>query len=625
MMAKDKMQGRKAIPNITGIFSDIDIHFARFIERFSPTENPDVFLAAALVSRATDSGDICLDLEAVAETRIIEKQDGAAAVVGPPLDIWRRQLMSSPAVGNPGDPCPLILDARNRLYLYRYWEYENKLSRAIRERSAGELQDFNFLEVAHSLRRLFPPTTEDEVNWQEIAAVIALLKRFSVITGGPGSGKTFTIARTLALLLECGRKEKMKICLAAPTGKAAARLAESIRAAKASLACSDTIKNAIPNDVYTIHRLLKPIGGTPYFHHHSKNLLAADAVVVDEASMVDLALMSKLIQAVAPQARLLLIGDKDQLASVEAGSVLGDICDRQVIHGYSKDFLIKIEQLTQTSLKMAIAPVQPAAGLQDCITVLPKSYRFTPQSGIGGLSRSVNRGDGVAALTWLKNPAENAVNWHKIGADVNPADDLSRLILEGYRKYLTINDPVLAMAEFNRFKILCALKVGPFGVKSINALVEQVLSREGLLPHRKAGIQPWYRGRPILITQNDYNLGLFNGDIGLALPDPDSPRDELHVYFPDTVNGFKRFPTHRLSEHETVYAMTVHKSQGSEFDHIILLLPEKDYPLLTRELIYTGMTRARQTVSIWGRESVLKAAIARKIERTSGLRDALWA
>ena len=225
MMAKDKMQGRKAIPNITGIFSDIDIHFARFIERFSPTENPDVFLAAALVSRATDSGDICLDLEAVAETRIIEKQDGAAAVVGPPLDIWRRQLISSPAVGNPGDPCPLILDGRNRLYLYRYWEYENKLSRAIRQRSAGELQDFNFLEVAHSLRRLFPPTTEDEVNWQEIAAVIALLKRFSVITGGPGSGKTFTIARTLALLLECGRKEKMKICLAAPTGKAAARLA----------------------------------------------------------------------------------------------------------------------------------------------------------------------------------------------------------------------------------------------------------------------------------------------------------------------------------------------------------------------------------------------------------------
>jgi exodeoxyribonuclease V alpha subunit len=180
------------------------------------------------------------------------------------------------------------------------------------------------------------------------------------------------------------------------------------------------------------------------------------------------------------------------------------------------------------------------------------------------------------------------------------------------------------MAEFNRFKILCALKIGPFGVNSINALVEQVLSREGLLPHRKAGIQPWYRGRPILITQNDYNLGLFNGDIGLALPDPDSPRDELHVYFPDAANGFKRFPTHRLSEHETVYAMTVHKSQGSEFDHIILLLPEKDYPLLTRELIYTGMTRARKTVSIWSPESVLKAAIARKIERTSGLRDALW-
>ena len=623
-MAKGKIKNIKSISRNIGIFSDIDIHFAGFIERFSADEDPNVFLAAALASRATGSGDICLDLDAAAETLLFEKQDDADTLICPPLAHWRKTLISSPAVGRPGDKCPLILDACNRLYLYRYWEYENKLSDAIRQRAKGDLHDFNSRQLKNVLKRLFPPTNVDEINWQEIAAVIAVLKRFSVITGGPGSGKTFTIARILVLLLECALKDEAKIYLAAPTGKAAARLAESILEAKELLDCSDDIKNKIPSEVYTIHRLLKPIGGTPYFHHNSENILPADIVVVDEASMVDLALMSKLLQALAPETRLLLIGDKDQLASVEAGSVLGDICDRQVAHGFTKSFLNKIEQLVQNDLSDSVSYAKDFSGLQDCITVLQKSYRFTPQSGIGGLSRSVNRGDGDAALALLKNPAEKSITWHEIRSNVNLVRDLSRLIVEGYRKYLTIDDPVLAMGEFNRFKILCALKIGPFGVNSINGLAEQVLNREGLLPHAQPGPHQWYRGRPILITQNDYNLGLFNGDIGITLPNPDSPSDELYVYFPEASGAFKRFPTHRLSGHQTVYAMTIHKSQGSEFDHTILLLPEKDYPLLTRELIYTGLTRARQKVSIWGSESVLKAAIARKIERTSGLRDALW-
>lgn len=340
--------------------------------------------------------------------------------------------------------------------------------------------------------------------------------------------------------------------------------------------------------------------------------------------MVDLALMSKLVQAVAPEARLVLIGDKDQLASVEAGSVLGDICDRQIIHGFSKCFLDKIRQFTQDRLDDTVLYSTTASGLQDCITVLQKSYRFKPQSGIGGLSRSVNRGDRQTALSCLNDPAEKSIARHDLGSDANWVRDLSRTIVEGYRKYLTIHDPVLAMNEFMRFKILCALKVGPFGVNRINVLAEQILYQAGLLPRIQQGRHPWYRGRPVLITQNDYNLGLFNGDIGITLPDPNSAGDDLFVYFPDAGGEFKRFPTHRLSQYETVYAMTVHKSQGSEFDHVILLLPEKEYPLLTRELIYTGLTRARKTVSIWGPESVLKTAIARKIERTSGLRDALW-
>jgi exodeoxyribonuclease V alpha subunit len=615
---------RSIISNHKDFFSDLDIHFAHFIARFSVNEDSDIFLGAALLSRTTGNGDICLDLESTADTILFDTQNGLDRLTCPPLARWREKLLSSPAVGKPGDPCPLILDDRNRLYLYRYWEYEKKLADSIGRRATGEMQNFNVQKLKQYLIKLFKAKDTQEIDWQKIAAVIAVLKRFSVITGGPGSGKTYTVARILVLLLACDLQEKAKIYLAAPTGKAAARLAESIKKAKHRLKCDDHIKDAIPNEAYTLHRLLKPVAGTPYFHRNADNPLSADVVVVDEASMVDLALMSKLVQAVKPAARLVLIGDKDQLASVEAGSVLGDICDRQVIHGFTKDFLKTIEQLTQTKLGEAVQYSKTPSGLQDCITILQKNYRFESDSGIGGLSRAVNRGDAEASLVFLKNSAEKSIAWHEIKSDANLFRDLSRLIINGYRKYLTINDPVLALEALSRFKILCALKIGPFGANSINSLAEVVLSEENLIIGHHLGSHPWYGGRPILITRNDYNLGLFNGDIGITLPDPNTSEDELYVYFPDGSGDVKRFPTYRIPEHETVYAMTVHKSQGSEFDHVALILPDKDYPLLTRELIYTGMTRARQRVSIWGTEPVLKIAISRKIERKSGLRDALW-
>ena len=608
----------------TGLFSDIDIHFAGFIVRFSADWDADIFLAAALVSRATANGDICLNLDAAAETVLFEKRDSPDELFCPSPDQWRETLFLSPAVGQPGDRCPLILDDRNRLYLYRYWNYEKKLSDFIKDRIKGELREIDSRALDTIIKKLFPEAEDHKVNWQKLAAVIAVLKRFSIITGGPGSGKTYTIAGILALLLACTPAAKQDIILAAPTGKAAARLGESIKQAKQHLNCSDRIKYAIPSEVYTIHRLLKPIPGTPYFRQNIENPLLADIVVIDEASMVDLALMSKLVQAVAPDARLLLVGDKDQLASVEAGSVLGDICDRQVIHGFSKAILKKIEGLTriETGEKIRLSKDKP--GLQDCITVLQRSYRFSAHSGIGGLSRAVNQGDAEASLALLKSPHETSIAWRKVRSDPSLTRALSRIIVDGYRKYLTARDPLSAMDEFRRFKILCALKNGPFGVNTINRQAEQVLSSEGLIPSGQTERNPWYRGRPVLITENDYNLGLFNGDIGITLPDPNSSAKVLHVYFPGRSGEIRRFSTHRLARHETVYAMTVHKSQGSEFDHVVLILPDKDYPLLTRELIYTGLTRARQTVTIWGTEFVLKTAIMRKVERTSGLREALW-
>ena len=624
-MSKENINSLIAILNTAGIFSEMDIHFARFALNFSNDQDPDIFLAAALVSRATADGDICLPLDSMSDAVLIEKQADHEPVFCPPVEKWRRKLESHPTVGLPGERCPLILDNHNRLYLYRYWEYESKLSRSIRDRASGVLTDFNTQGVNATLNRLFPSTEEEGIDWQKVAAAIALLKRFSVITGGPGSGKTHAIAGVLALILACTSRKKLNIFLTAPTGKAAARLGESILQAKKQLNCSPAIKARIPSDVFTIHRLLKPISGTPYFHYNSDNLLPADVLVVDEASMVDLALMSKLLQAIAPNARLLVVGDKDQLASVEAGSVLGDVCDRQILHGFSKSFLRQIAKFTGIARENFPHPPKNGAELQNCICMLQKNYRFPADSGIGGISRDINCGDIEKSMRLLKDPNEPALEWVEIDTRNQFTRQLTRKIIDGYRKYLTIKDPVLAMGAFREFKILCALKIGPFGVMSVNELAEQVLRREKLISDHRTGNHPWYRGRPVMITINDYGLGLYNGDIGITLADPDAATgDHLYVYFKDASGKIRRFLPHRLPQHETVYAMTVHKSQGSEFDYVILILPDKDIPLMTRELIYTGVTRARRKVSIWGTEPVLTTAISRKIERSSGLREALW-
>jgi exodeoxyribonuclease V alpha subunit len=370
---------------------------------------------------------------------------------------------------------------------------------------------------------------------------------------------------------------------------------------------------------------LKPIAGTPYFQFNRDRLLPAEVVVVDEASMVDLALMSKLTQALTPDTRLLILGDKDQLASVEAGSVLGDLCHGHVSRGFSQNFLKQLVSFSGIAMENFVQMPPTGSGLQDCICILPKNYRFASQSGIGEISRTINRGDIAPSMALLKNKAETAVEWVAINTPTELNRQLRQTLIEGYRKFLTIKDPVLAMGAFNEFQILCALKVGPYGAKAVNFLAEHVLLRTNLIGDHSAISQPWYRGRPVMITRNNYSLGLYNGDIGITLPaSQTSSEGYLYVYFQDAAGNVRRFLPHRLPPHETVYAMTVHKSQGSEFDHVVLVLPDKDYPLMTRELIYTGLTRARRKVSIWGTEPVLTTALARRIERSSGLREALW-
>jgi exodeoxyribonuclease V alpha subunit len=604
----------------SGYFSEIDIHFARFITGFSEKKDLDVFLGAALVSRVTGNGDVCLNLASMAEKVLFEKQDEKDSIRCPKLYKWQEKLCSSPGVGRPGDFCPLILDEKNRLYLYRYWEYEKKLSDSIKKRVEKDITGIDLVLLKESLKRLFQDSTGSDINWQKVASFTAMFKRFCVISGGPGTGKTTTVAKILALLLEQADKGKLRIMLAAPTGKAAARLMESIKHAKEKLDCRYEVKDALPAEASTIHRMLKTLPGSPYFRHNAENPLLADVVVVDEASMVDLALMSKLVQAIPDHARLILMGDKDQLASVEAGSVLGDICNRDDVHRFSEGFCYKVNELAGENLGTECKLPKDRTGLLDCIVCLKKSYRFEENSGIGGLSRAINQGDPDQPVYRLKRSENKGIIWKEILSQKNLLQALAKRVIQGYSEYLETADPSRALDLFNRFKILCAVKIGPFGVDAVNTFAEQVLSQEGLINPGNL----WYRGRPILITRNDYNLGLFNGDIGIIMPVPGSDSNDLYAFFSGTSGEPKRFLPHRLPEHETVYAMTVHKSQGSEFDNVILVLPDKDYPVLTRELIYTGVTRARQNVSIWGNESVLRASISRQIERTSGLRDALW-
>jgi exodeoxyribonuclease V alpha subunit len=315
---------------------------------------------------------------------------------------------------------------------------------------------------------------------------------------------------------------------------------------------------------------------------------------------------------------MILLGDKDQLASVEAGAVLGDICDTGKDHGFSRDFSGLYQKVTGEKIGDG-GDGQSGPGMRDSIVQLRKSYRFGPSSGIGEVSRAVNEGESTHAVRLLKSGSYGDIQWRELPRPESLPAALKEKITEGFTPYLKESDPSKVFDLFNRVRILCAVREGPYGVNTLNFLVEQVLRDEGLI--RREG--RWYRGRPILVTKNDYNLRLFNGDVGITLPDPEA-RGELRVFFPGPEGVPRKFPPLRLPEHETVFAMSVHKSQGSEFDRVLFLMPDRNVQVLTRELVYTAITRAKEKVEVWGKEEIFQTAVSRRISRTSGLRDALW-
>ncbi|RJR17264.1 MAG: exodeoxyribonuclease V subunit alpha [Desulfobacteraceae bacterium] len=608
-------------------FSPLDLHFARFMEELNGGPSREINLAAALASRSTREGNVCVDLASLSEEFI--REGGKRC---PNFKDWSDTLIKSQVVGRPGDFKPLILDETGRLYLYRYWDYERKLVEGIVDR-AVKGEDKPSALLGRRLNNSFPGGEKGETDLQKVATFVALTRKFCVISGGPGTGKTHTMAGLLPMAVELFGGKGFRIALAAPTGKAAARMQKSMAdlmghyAARGSSAeFSEAVISAIPKQASTIHRLLGAAPGSPYFLYNSANKLSIDMLIIDEASMVDLALMSKLIQALPSHARFVLLGDRNQLASVEAGAVLGDICYGMDLTGLSEELTSSYEITTgdrflNTDLKsQRFGITEKITGLRDCMIELEKNYRFGAASSIAALSLAVKEGRGEDAIAALKSArSEGPLDWMPVPENKAFKDAIRSLVRDAWPSYLRCEDPVEMLRYFDEFRILCAVRKGPQGVEKVNALVEEILWEDRLID--SGGL--WYSGRPILVTGNDYSLRLYNGDLGIAFSGGEG-RGELKVFFASAEGGVRSISPHRLPSHETAFATTVHKSQGSEFNKVLLILPERDSPVLTRELVYTGLTRGRKRVVLWAEEEIVRTAISRRIERASGLRDALW-
>ncbi len=606
-------------------FSELDLHFGRFMAELSGSDEDSVVaLSAVLVSSCRRKGDVCLDIARLAGSTLAPGLHGEDAIICPEPAAWRTKLLAAKVVGSPGENYPMILDEKNRLYLHRYWSYEKNLSESIKARTMGTcVQEVDQALLKNHLKKIFPQATDDGIDWQMVAAAVAMLKRFCVISGGPGTGKTYAAAKILALIMGQSHHQEWRVFLCAPTGKAAVRLAESIADAKINLACDPKTVQAIPEEGQTIHRMLRPVKGTPYFHYNAENKLPADIIVVDEASMVDLPLMSKLIQAIPDDARLILMGDRDQLASVEAGSVLGDICGKKQQNGFSAPFGGEIRNLTDSGIDTIREAHPYKTGIQDSIVFFTRRYRFQTGGGIHALSQVVNSGDSEATIKLLKEKKHAEIEWI-IPAGMDAYRRWVRQkIVSKYKDLFFTDDPMKMLACMDRFRILCAVNQGPFGVHALNQSAESALQDKGFIRRQHPLQNVWYNGKPIMIAENEYDLGLYNGDVGVTTEEK-SGDHQYAVYFRGGADTFQRYRTSRLPAYHEVYAMTVHKSQGSEFDEVLLVLPDRDNPLITRELLYTGITRARQKLSILAPESVIESAVSRRIERTSGLRDALW-
>lgn len=681
----------------SGFISRLGITFAKFISGFESTK-PCVLLCCALVAELESRGHTCLDLEELAgnpcEKFAMKNEHWAELCKGvhdlpTTVEDWVKELACCAqvfVVGRSGkhEGQPLVLHG-TRIYLRKHWQDETRIARAVHARVTTR-REVDETRVAAFLDRLFDAGPDGKVDWQKVACAIAVRSTFSIITGGPGTGKTYSVASLLALLLGLAEDpDKLKVAMAAPAGKAAARLQESID--KALLMVTPKVKPEVDMEAFrarmanpqTLHSLIGLNPETRTVRNKASRPLDVDVLIVDEASMAHLEMMALILDALPPQAMLIVLGDKDQLSSVEAGSVLGDLCFGADKCHYTQETADYI--LYAAGQRIPSEFIGSGSPLAQQVVMLRQSRRF--KGPIGALAMAVNAGDGAAAAALMRACTQGSLfapTGNKATDSRQMALDLTHGSMPGMDYFALLDEPqprdkteqaewlnaihwferngqeeVIALAmdgrvgapasygtyfaaladkpdtvekfddkagkvllAFDRFRVLCAVRDGKWGVAGMNAAVEAEARKRRLLK----GSGQWYHGRPVIVTRTDRSLGISNGDVGVCLSDP--RRDgSMRVFFPQG-EGVRSISSARLSHVETAFAMTVHKVQGSEFEHVALVLPDHPNPIVARELVYTGITRAKTHFSLLTpNPGMVAKAIEKTTDRTSGLRGIL--
>lgn len=602
-----------------------------------------VFIALSMNLR---NGHTCLAIAAIAQTTLGRAYDeqGQCSHLG--YNFPDKQTLTSllKPFKHSETADTLLVYHHDNLYMRRYFTFETELAEHIKQRLAPA-GTYSLNDIKHCLEQLFPPVNASEndnessdIDWQKLAVANAINKNFSVIAGGPGTGKTYTVTKLLAALLMLThsnsnnetQKQALNVALVAPTGKAAQRLSESIINAILGFSglIDDNILSSIPSDAQTIHRLLGVIPNSPNFRHNETNLLPYDVLLIDEVSMVDLPMMTRVFRALKSDTKVILLGDADQLPSVAVGSVLADIAPRPH-RGYSPsnlNYLEEVCELDKSQLEQVFLPKE--TNVCDHLSLLMKSRRFDGKGGIGQLASRVIKGDSQQSWRLL---SENK------GSDQQASTQLA-LVDSHYRSWLlplvkqyyqgiaqcdTINQ---AFELLVKFRVLCVMRQGEYGVEAINEWITELLSPQTGFKQERA----LYHGMPIMISENNYQLGLYNGDIGLIWSENNSGKSytdakSLVAYFElqskdSNTISYKPFLPSRLPTFDTVYAMTIHKTQGSEFEHVAMVLPlNSNNQLLSRELLYTGITRAKKYLTIASNKEVWQQGVVKAVKRHSGL------
>ena len=589
--------------NRAGVLSAADVHVALALDRLTGQDDALVALAAAIAVRAARTGHVLADL-VTAPTTVLAGAEVEAALEElpwPQPETWLERVANSALVSTPGGAHqrrPLRLEG-SALYLERYWRDECSVAAELLRRAGAPQLLVDEQRLATISERLFP---DDRSGLQREAAARSARGLLSVVAGGPGTGKTTTIARFLALACDQGAgdaKAAPLVALTAPTGKAAARVAEAVREVAQRLPLGEAVREWMAHlDASTVDRLLgRHPGSAGRFRHDRQDQLPHDIVVVDETSMMSLPLMASLLEAVRPDARLVLVGDPEQLASVEAGAVLADIVGPA------------LEDLASRATKP----------MGRCVTVLSANHRF--KGALAEVAAAARAGASDDVVAALRHPSGEGVSWVEVDPTACQGEALSAVlrVVGGEVKILAercaSGDAPGATLALSQFRLLCAHREGPAGVATWNALIERWLTA----PPATSPNTAWYPGRPVVVTENDYSLGLWNGDLGVALREG----DRMVVAFQRGSSVVRVSPS-RLTAVQTAFAMTAHRAQGSEFDQVVFVLPPAPARILTRELFYTAVTRARRSVTVVGTEDAVRFAVARPVARASGLAARLW-